>query len=172
MYAFVGDDDLVEGEDALGFHAEAAPIFGDDDAVSGVAGVVADLDGLVDAVAGSAFGEKGDVLRAVVGDAGDAVAVEQEVGRGTDAFGAVVGAGVDDAAVGDAAVEGEVLTSAAFELDGRGATAADVKPGGTARSGDARGDSGGDARVRRDAGLLEQSGNMGEKRGHGGTLSA
>jgi hypothetical protein len=51
-------EDLVEGEEALGFHAEAAPVFGDDDAVAGVAGVVSDLDGLVDAVAGGAFGEE------------------------------------------------------------------------------------------------------------------
>ena len=49
---------LLEWEHALGAHAEAAPAFGDDDAVAGVAGVVADLDGLVDAEAGGVFGEE------------------------------------------------------------------------------------------------------------------
>ena len=162
----------MKGQHALGFHAEAAPVFGDDHAVAGVARIVADLDRLVDAVAGGALGEERDILRAVVGNPGDAVAVKQQVGRDAVALFAVVGAGVDDAAVGDAAVEGEVLAAAAFQLDGGRAAAADVKPGGTACGGDARDDAGGNARVRRDAGLLEQVGKMGEKRGHGGTLPA
>ena len=112
----------VEGKDALGFHAEAAPRFGDDDAVSGVAGVVADLDGLVNAVAGGAFGQQRDVLGAVVGDAGDAVAVEQKVRCGAGAFSAVEGARVDNAAVGDASVESEVLAAAATYIIRRGWT--------------------------------------------------
>ena len=141
LAAWVG----IEGKDALGFHAEAAPLFRDDDAVAGVARVVADLDGLVDAVAGGAFGEEGDVLRAVVGDARDAVAEEQDVGRGADAFVAVVGAGVHNAAVGDAAVEGEVLAAAALKLDGGWTAAADVEPDATARGSDARGDASNEA---------------------------
>ena len=61
--------------------AQAVPGFGYYDAVAGVAGVEADLDGEVDAELADEVGEWGDVLGAFVGDAGDLVAVEED-GRG------------------------------------------------------------------------------------------
>ena len=64
----------------VGVQAEAAPGFGDDDAVAGVVGVVADLDGEIDADVADEFGEQGDVLGALVGDAGDAVGVDEDGG--------------------------------------------------------------------------------------------
>ena len=150
----VGD---FEGQDALGLHAEAAPGLADDDAVAGVAGVVLDLDGLVDAEAGGAIGDGGDVLAAVVGDAGDAVAVHEQLGGGAGAFFAVEGAGVDDAAVGDAALRGEVFAAAAFELGGGRTAAASDQPGDDACDDEACGDTGGEARMREDAAPFNQA---------------
>ena len=72
---------------ARGVEAEAAPGFGDYDAVAGVAGVEADLDGEVDADLADVLGEVGDVLGALVGDAGDAIAVEEHSGSGGGRFG-------------------------------------------------------------------------------------
>jgi len=74
---------------------EAGPGFRNQDAVAGVPRVVAELDGLIDAVAEDEVGEFGDVLGAVVGDAGEAVAVEEYVGCGGDAVFAVKAARVD-----------------------------------------------------------------------------
>ena len=76
--------------------AEAVPGFGDYDAVSGVAWVEADLDGEVDTDLADEVGERGDVLGALVGDAGDLVAVEEDgwgVGVGVG-WGVGVGGGV------------------------------------------------------------------------------
>ena len=77
--------------------AQAVPGFGYYDAVAGVAGVEADLDGEVDADLADEVGEWGDVLGALVGDAGDLVAVEEDgggvgvdAGRGVGLGGGVV----------------------------------------------------------------------------------
>jgi hypothetical protein len=128
-----------EGGGALA-EPEAGPGLGDQDAVAGVTGVVAELDGLVDAVTEDEFGELGDVLRAVVGDAGKAVAVEEDVGRGGNAVFAVEAARIDEVAVGDAADEGEIFAAAAFELVRRGTAGADVVNGASGKDEDACGD--------------------------------
>ena len=107
---------------------EAGPGFGDEDAIAGVAGVVADLDGLVDAVAADAVREAGDVLGAVVGDAGEAVAVEEDFGGGGNAVFAVEGAGIDEVAVRDAADGCEAFAAAAFDFFRGGAARADDEP--------------------------------------------
>ena len=60
--------------------AEAVPGFGDYDAVAGVAGVEADLDGEVDADLTDEIGEWGDVLGGFISDACDLVAVEEDGG--------------------------------------------------------------------------------------------
>jgi hypothetical protein len=104
---------------------EAGPALGDDNAVAGVARVVAKLNGLVDAEAEDLVGQEADVLCAVVGDACEAVAVDEHVGGWGDAVVAGDGAGVEDEAVGDAAVEGKVLAATALDLFGRGAAQAD-----------------------------------------------
>lgn len=98
------------------FLPEAGPALGDEDAVAGVARVVADLGGLVDAEAEDEVGEERDVLRAVVGDAGEAVGVVEDVWGGRGAVFAVEGAGVGDDAVGDAAGGGEALAAAALHF--------------------------------------------------------
>ena len=61
-------------------------------------------------------GKPRDVLGAVVGDAGEAVAVDEDFGRGVHALIAGKRAGVEDETVGDAAVGGEVLAAAALQL--------------------------------------------------------
>src|ERR1700679_1970155 len=70
---------------AVGVQPEAGPGFGNDDAVAGVARVVAHLYGLVDAEAEDLVGKGGDVLRAVVDEARDGVAVDEDFGGGGDA---------------------------------------------------------------------------------------
>ena len=67
--------------------AEAAPGFGDDDAVGWVVEIVADLDGQVGADVADVVGESGDVLGALVGDSSNAVVVDEQA-RGV---GGVVG---------------------------------------------------------------------------------
>lgn len=110
----------------VGGEAEAAPGFGDDDAVGGVVEVVADLDGEVGADVADVVGKGGDVLGALVGDAGDAVVVHEKA-RGV---GGVVGRerGVGDGAVGDAAHGGEEVAAGAFDLFRGWAGAADDVP--------------------------------------------
>ena len=99
---------VVRGE------ADAAPGFGYDDAVGGVVKVVADLDGKVGSDITDVFGECGDVLGALVGDAGDAVVVDEQA----RSVGGVVGRGgcVGDGAVGDAAHGGELVAALTLEL--------------------------------------------------------
>ncbi len=130
----------------VGGHAEAAPVFGDDDAVAGVARVEADLDGEVDAHLMDEVGEGGYVLGALIGDAGDLVTVEQHGGSVAGERGVRLGAGVGarvevgrggpasvgDAAVGDTSGEGELVAAETFALFGGGSTAdIDVGSGGT-----------------------------------------
>ncbi len=103
---------------------EARPGFGNKDTVARVAGVVAHLDGLVEAEADDAVGEARDILGAVVGDAGEAVTVDEDLGCGGDTVFAIEGEGVYDDAVADAAFGGDALTAAALYLFwGRGAPA-------------------------------------------------
>jgi hypothetical protein len=105
---WVGWVGMVRGE------AEAAPGFGDDDAVGGVVEVVADLDGQVGADVADVVGERGDVLGALVGDASDAVIVDEQT-RGVG--GVVKGEGrVGDGSVGDAAHGGEKVTALSLDL--------------------------------------------------------
>jgi hypothetical protein len=98
--------------------AQAAPGFSDYDAVAGVAGVEADLDGKVDADLTYVLGEVGDVLGALVGDAGDAIAIEEHGGGGGGGVrrGWDEPLGFGDAAVGDAADVGEVVAAQVFAL--------------------------------------------------------
>ncbi len=126
---------------------EAGPGFGDNDAVAGVAGVVAELDGLVDAEAKDLLGQVANVLGAVVRDAGKAVAVDEDVGGGGDAIFAGEGAGVEDDAVGDAAGAGEVFTAAALDLVGVGTAQVDDEPDTGHKDDNAHGDAGEKARV-------------------------
>jgi hypothetical protein len=94
--------------------AEAAPGFGDDDAVGGIVEVVTDLDGQIGADVADVIGEGGNVLGALVGDAGDAVVVDEKAwGVG----GVVRGKRrVGDGSVGDATHGGEQVAAAAFDL--------------------------------------------------------
>ena len=98
------------------------------------------MNGLVDAVAEDEVGECGDVLSAVIGDPGEAVAVEEDIGCGRDAVFAVEAACVDEVAVGDAADEGELLAAAALELFRSRAAGADVIDGACGEDEDACGD--------------------------------
>jgi len=113
--------------------AEAAPGLSDDDAVAGIVGVVADLDGKVDAKVADVLGEGGDVLGALVPYTGDAVLILKDAGRWLDgddvrrwrlvasaAAGALVECGVDEGGVGDAAAAGEKLAALALDLVGIG----------------------------------------------------
>jgi hypothetical protein len=77
--------------------AEATPGFGDDDAVTGVLWVVADLDGEVDAEVADVLGEASYVLEAFIAYAGDFVLVAEDIGWGFfegEAGGAGFGAAV------------------------------------------------------------------------------
>jgi len=124
-FAFSGADAGAEAD------AEAAPGFGYDDAVAGVFGIVADLNGEVDAEVANVFGEAGYVLQALVAYAGNFVLITKDIWRGVFyaeiagfGFGATVGtieAGVDESCVGDASLGGEELATLAFDLFGAGA---------------------------------------------------
>ena len=114
---------------------EAVPGLGDDDGVGGVGAVVADLYGVVEAQVLDEGGEGGDVLGALVGDAGDAVAVDDGVGLG---FG---GGYVDEGSVDDAAEGGEAFAAALLALGGGGAALEHDDDG---CNGDCGGSSGGD----------------------------
>ena len=100
----------------MGGEAETAPGFRDDDAVGGVMEVVANLDGEVSADVADVVGEGGDVLSALVGNAGDAVVVDEQAGG----VGGVVRGGwrVGDGPVGDAAHSREKVAAIAFDLFG------------------------------------------------------
>jgi hypothetical protein len=86
------------------------------------------------------IGESGYVLGALVGDAGDAVVVDEK-GWGV---GGVVGreGRVGDGSVGDAAYGGEKIAAAALDLFRSGAGAADDVPGYTNQGGSADRDGG------------------------------
>jgi hypothetical protein len=148
---------------------EAGPVVGDKDAVAGVSGVVTDLDGLVEAEAEDEFGERRDVLCAVVGDSCDSIAVEEHLWCGRGAVVAIEGAGVEDDAVGDAANLYDVIAAAAFELEGGGALEIDEEPGEATARYDACDDATGDAGVRADLGLngTGEVGKLLEMRNHG-----
>ena len=83
---------------------------------------------MVDAEADDLVGQAGDILSAVVGDAGEAVAVDQDLGGGRDAVFAGEGAGVEDDAVGDAAGAGELFAAAALDFFSRGAAQVNDEP--------------------------------------------
>jgi hypothetical protein len=103
--------------------AEPAPGLSDDDTVAGVFGVVADLDGKVDAEMADVLGEAGYILEALVAYAGDFVLITQDIrwrvfegeARGFG-VGAAVETGVDQGGVGDTAAGGEELSALTFEL--------------------------------------------------------
>lgn len=94
--------------------AEAGPGFRDDDRVTGIAWIETNLNGKIDAYVANVVGERADILGALVGDAGDAVAVDEGVGGGV--FGFVGPAGLGDGAIDDAAGGGEVLATLALDL--------------------------------------------------------
>ncbi len=102
---------------------------------------------MVDAEAEDLIGEMADVLGAVVGDAGEAVAVDEDVGCWGDAVVAGEGAGVEDDAVGDAACAGEVFAAAALDLVGVWAAEVEDEPDEADEDYDAYGDAGEEARV-------------------------
>jgi hypothetical protein len=62
----------------VGVQAKTAPGFGDDDAVAGVMGVVANLDGQIDANVADVFGEQGNILGALIGDPRNPVGVDED----------------------------------------------------------------------------------------------
>ena len=126
---------------------EAGPGFADQDAVAGVAGVVAQGDGLVEAESADLVGEHGDILRAVVGDSSEAVAVDEDLRGGIEAFIAREGTGVHDEAVGDAAEAGKVLASSSLQLFGGGAVRDDEPPDAGGQQDDGNGDGSSDAGV-------------------------
>ena len=116
-----------------GAEAQAAPRLGDDDAVGRIVRRVANLDGEVGADVVDVVGQGGDVLGALVGDAADAVVVDDDVGRwgGTFGLGGGLGGagggaarlhdhGVHDGAVGDASGTGEQVAAFALDLFGGG----------------------------------------------------
>ena len=96
--------------------AEAAPRFGDDDAVSWIMRIVANLDGQVCADLIDMVGEQGDILCTLIDDATDPVAVGDQARciRRT----ILIEWRIDDVAVGDAAGECEQIAPAAFQLFG------------------------------------------------------
>ena len=102
----------------LGGETEATPGFSYDDAVGWVVQVIADLDGQVGADVANVFGEGGDVLGTLIGDACDAVIVDEKV----RSVGGVIGGGVGigNGAVGYAAPDGELFATRAFNLFGGG----------------------------------------------------
>ena len=119
-----------------GAEAKAVPGLGYDDTVGRVVWGVADLDGQVGADAANVVGECGDILSALVGDASDAVVVDDDVGWRCGCAGlegrfggancrcaAFGGHGVHDGAVGDAAGASEEVASRAFDLFRGGALA-------------------------------------------------
>ena len=93
---------------------EARPGLSDDDRIAGVAGVKADLDRKIDADVANVFGERANVLGALIGNAGDAIAVDEGVGCGI--FGFVSPARLRDAAINDAAGCGKVVAALALDL--------------------------------------------------------
>jgi len=126
---------------------QARPCFADQDAVAWVARVVTERDGLVQTVATDLVGEHGDILRAVVGEAGDAVAIDEDLRGGIERFFVREGAGVLDEAIRNAAVKREVLAAPALQLF-RGGSARDYEsPKGDGRDNDSNSTPGGDAGV-------------------------
>jgi hypothetical protein len=107
--------------------AEAAPRLGDDDAVAGIAGIEADLDGEVDADVANVIAEGGYVLGALVGYSGYAIAIDEDTGgRGWAVSGGIrQPVGFSDAAVRDAADPGEVVAASAFDLRWGGSAASE-----------------------------------------------
>jgi len=105
--------------------AEAGPLFGDDDAVLGVAGLVADGAGEAGADLGGVEhgAHVGDVLGALVVHAADAV-VEHEHGEGAAVF-CLYLADIEQHAVNQAARLYEKEAAGAFKLLGGGALAHD-----------------------------------------------
>lgn len=111
--------------------AQAAPGFGYDDAVTGVLGVVADLDGEVDADVADVLRETGYVLQAFVAYAGHFVLIAKDIGWGVfdaraggfgvDAAVWTVEADVYQGGVGDATAGGEELAALALDLFRAGA---------------------------------------------------
>lgn len=119
--------------------AEAGPGVGDDDAVAWVAGVETDLNGEIDADVADEVGKGVDVLSALIGDAGDDVAVDEDFGQ-VDGIGGVVGRmvgaeGVGDAAVGDAAGGGDGVAAELLDLVWGGSAAGEEIDGGADSSG-------------------------------------
>ena len=109
--------------------ADAIPVLGHDNAVAGVTRIVADLDGKVNAQVADVVGEARNILGALVRDPGDAVAVDEHVRREQIVWRNVEGAAdavilraaidADDAAIDDAASNGEGGAALEFNLLGR-----------------------------------------------------
>ena len=120
-----------------GIETKAAPRLGYDDAVAGIAGIEADLDGQVDADVADVIAERGDVLSALVGDAGDAIAIDEDAGGGG---GWALGGGVaEPVGLGDAAVRYatdlcKVVAADTLDLRWRGSSTGEYV-GGDARDG-------------------------------------
>ena len=94
--------------------AEAVPRFGYDDAVGRVVEVVADLDGEIGPDIEDVIGKQGDILGALIGDASDAVVVDQNQ-RSCDCV--VLRRGnLGDAAVGDPSSDGKKIAAFPFDL--------------------------------------------------------
>ena len=116
-FALGGADSSAEAD------AQATPGFSDHDAVAGVLGVVADLDGEIDAEMADVLRKTGYILEAFVADSGDFVLIAEDVGGrifGAEIrLGAAVGtikAGVDERGIGNATARGEELAALTLYL--------------------------------------------------------
>ena len=94
--------------------AQAAPGFGDDDAVGRVVRVVTDLDGKVGADIADVIGKQSDVLGALIGDAADTVVVNDDERHRVRVV--LLQRGLGDAAIGDAARGCEKVAAVPFNL--------------------------------------------------------
>ena len=93
---------------------EAGPGLGDNDRIARVAGIKAHLNRKIDAHVANVFGERTDVLGALVGDASNAISVDE--GVGCSIFGFVRPSCLGDAAINDTAGRGKVVTALALDL--------------------------------------------------------
>jgi hypothetical protein len=146
-----GERRTENGELAFRVDAEAAPGFGYHDAVAGIVGIVANLDGKIDAEVADVLSEAGDILHALVTNTGDAVLIVEDAGWrldplredlrvficGTAACALVEGV-VDEGGVGDAATFGEELPAQTLDLFGVGFAMEVNVEGDAGDSGDAK----------------------------------
>ena len=121
----------------VGGEPKSAPGFGDDDAIRRVMRFIPDLDRKVGSNVVDQFAERGDILRCLVADPGDAVVIDDDLLGGRSIVRLGKGS-LDDAAVCNSTVDGEQIPPGTFDLFRRWARAAkeipDKTPDGHRRS--------------------------------------